>query len=282
MAIVVTEQVTSREWSNGSVLMRFDVGGSADDVAVESALLAAVGDTYNDLVREPDVVIQPVWVDEAAGDGLWECSVRYNKASRAQRQELQIGQTTIAYDTTGGTQHVTQSIATSGAYADGGTAPDYQGAIGVSDDDVAGTDIIVPVFHFTVTALYAAVDIPGPATIFALTGKVNDAMFAVTDSLTGKSIPLAAGECLFLGASAGEPDADGSQRFTYSFSGSPNRTDIVVGDITVAAKLGWEYLWVRYAPAKDPAAGRMVKVPIAAYVEKVYDLGDFSELGIGT
>ncbi|HUT59790.1 MAG TPA: hypothetical protein VNA25_18235 [Phycisphaerae bacterium] len=40
--------------------------------------------------------------------------------------------------------------------------------------------------------------------------------------------------------------------------------------------------WVRYADAKDAAAKRIVKKPIAAYVEKVYDDGDFSQLGIGT
>ena len=40
------------------------------------------------------------------------------------------------------------------------------------------------------------------------------------------------------------------------------------------------YLWVRYADAEDQHV--LVKQPIAAYVEKVYDEGNFAGLGIGT
>ena len=35
--------------------------------------------------------------------------------------------------------------------------------------------------------------------------------------------------------------------YVYSFSASPNKTNFTVGDITVASKKGWEYLWVEYA-----------------------------------
>ena len=45
-------------------------------------------------------------------------------------------------------------------------------------------------------------------------------------------------------------------------------------------KKGWEYLWVRYADAEDQNV--LVKKPIAVYVERVYEEGDFSLLGIGT
>ena len=55
-----------------------------------------------------------------------------------------------------------------------------------------------------------------------------------------------------------------------------------MGEITGIAKKGWEYLWVRYADAKDDTAKAIVKKPIAAYVEKVYEEGNFAGLGIGT
>ena len=45
-------------------------------------------------------------------------------------------------------------------------------------------------------------------------------------------------------------------------------------------KKGWEYLWVRYEDAEDAAANALVKKPTAAYVEKVYEEGDFAGLGI--
>jgi hypothetical protein len=44
----------------------------------------------------------------------------------------------------GGTQHITQSLATIQKYAAAGTAPDFGGAIGVTHDSVEGVDITVP------------------------------------------------------------------------------------------------------------------------------------------
>ena len=76
------------------------------------------------------------------------------------------------------------------------------------------------------------------------------------------------------------PDED--WEITFKFAGSPNRTGITVGPITGIAKKGWEYLWVRYADAEDPASNTLVKQPVAAYVEKVYEDGSFSSLGIGS
>ena len=39
---------------------------------------------------------------------------------------------------------------------------------------------------------------------------------------------------------------------------------------------------VRYADAEDATAKAIVKRPVAAYVEKVYEEGNFAALGIGT
>jgi hypothetical protein len=81
------------------------------------------------------------------------------------------------------------------------------------------------------------------------------------------------------------PGAAGSKRgaedweITYKFAASPNRTGIVVGEITGISKKGWEYMWVRYADAEDAAAKAIVKKPVAAYVEKVYEDGNFGVLG---
>ena len=55
-----------------------------------------------------------------------------------------------------------------------------------------------------------------------------------------------------------------------------------MGEISGISKKGWEYLWVRYGDAEDTAAKAIVKKPMAAYVEKVYEDGDFSSLGIET
>jgi hypothetical protein len=105
-------------------------------------------------------------------------------------------------------------------------------------------------------------------TLFALTGKVND------DTFKG----LAAGECLFLGASGTLRDSGEDWEITYSFAASPNRTGITVGSITSIAKKGWEYLWVEYGEATSN--NRLIKVPVSVHVEQVYESGDFAGLGI--
>jgi hypothetical protein len=132
-------------------------------------------------------------------------------------------------------------------------------------------DITAPIFHFSethyknnseVTQAYKLI-------LFDLTGKVNDAAFK----------GFAIGEVLFLGASGSKTGTD-NWEITYNFAASKNATDIDIGQITVTDKKGWEYLWIRYADAEDATAKRVVKRPIAAYVEKVYEEGDFSDLDI--
>ena len=106
-------------------------------------------------------------------------------------------------------------------------------------------------------------------TLFYLTGKVNAAAFK----------GLSAGECLFLGATGSKRGVE-DWEITYRFAGSQNRTGISVGSIIGISKRGWDYLWVRYADVED--GNELVKQPVAAYVERVYDEGNFSALGIGT
>jgi hypothetical protein len=199
----------------------------------------------------------------------WEGSVRYG-ARTLSEEEL----SAYSFDTGGGTQHITQSLETRGAYAASGvTAPDFRGAIGVKEDAVEGVDVAAPVYHFTETHFKPddEVTLAYRGALFRLTGRTNDAAFKGLD----------AGECLFLGAS-GSKRGDGDWEIQFRFAALPNKTDLAVGDITGIAKKGWDYLWVRYEDAEDAAARALVKKPVAAYVEKVYEEGDFSLLEIGT
>ncbi len=84
---------------------------------------------------------------------------------------------------------------------------------------------------------------------------------------------------LFLGAS-GTKRGGGDWEITFRFAASRNRTNLTIGDITGISKKGWEYLWVRYADAEDANAKALIKKPVAVYVEKVYEEGDFGLLGI--
>ena len=270
----LTEKIDSREWTAGdrpTVTFHYLLSGVSDDVFARTLMENSTATSYEGLARE-SIQMEPVWVDTVQGDGLWDCRVRYVSP---ERKDPETGESSFAFDTGGGTQHISQSIETVQKHAPTGkTAPDFHGAVGVTHDSVNGVDITVPVYNFTETHYLpdSQVNMGYRGDLFGLTGKVNNASFR----------GLAAGECLFLGASGSQRGASEDWEITFKFAGSPNRTGITVGPITGIAKKGWEYLWVRYADTEDVASNTLVKQPVAAYVEKVYEDGSFAGLGIGS
>lgn len=262
MPVTVYEKWDSRETTiaeDSSVDLRYIIRGTDDDATANSALLSASPVYYGGLVR------QSAHTERIAEDA-WEGSVRYGML-----EPPETGDSSFSFDTGGGTQNITQSLATVGAYSASGPPPNFKGAIGATRDSVEGVDITVPVYNFSethyidtllVTAAYKA-------TLFSLTGTVNNAPFR----------GFAAGEVLFLGASGSKRGQD-DWEISYRFAASPNVLGLAVGDITGVAKRGWEYLWVRYQDTEDTAAKMLVKQPVAVYVEQVYPYGNFAGLGI--
>src|SRR6056297_3666917 len=197
----LTEKLDSREWSTGdkpTVTFHYLLAGVSDDLTAKTLLTNSTASSYDGLVRE-SIQFEPVWVDTAAGDGLWDVRVRYVPE---ERKEPEVGDPpAFSFDTTGGTQHITQSLSTISRTAPAGkTAPDFKGAIGVTHDAVEGVDITVPVYAFSETHYLAVATVTAAykLQIFQLTGTVNDAAFK----------GLAAGECLFLGASGAKRGTD--------------------------------------------------------------------------
>ena len=182
--------------------------------------------------------------------------------------------TVFAFDTGGGTKHLNQSIKTDGKYPN--DAPDFAGAIEVDNEgNVNGVDVTMPVLNFTETHTLAGsrVSTSYKKTLASLTGTVNRSGFR----------GFSAGEVLFLGASGTKRSKKSSApwEITYRFAVSPNQAGLQVGDIKVARKYGWDYLWVRYADKVAEGGKNVVKKPVAVYVEMVYPEGDFGNLGIG-
>jgi hypothetical protein len=192
---------------------------------------------------------------------IWDITVPYESQVNTER--------TFAGSTSGGSFNITQGYGVTSYAPSGITAPNFQGAINVNEQGVQGVDVIVPQFEFSLTKTQdnGFVSLSYAATLARMTGKTNNATFETFEP----------GELLFLGADFSQ-QSNGSATLTYKFSASPNRTGITIGSITGIAKKGHEYLWVFYRP--NLSGNFLVRIPVAVYVHKVYEDGDFSTLGI--
>ena len=227
------------------------------------------------------------------GDDAWQVTIQYEKSGAEEGSDPL--KRSRAFDTTGGTQHITQArggkvtvfrcgpngqsttvvTESSERKYPPATAPSQYEAIGVDANGVNGVDIVTPQLQWQETY-----DVPNAYVtgnyirgVAALTGTTNNATFRGFE----------VGEVLFLGCSGSHEWDDqkgkGPWSLTYRFLASPNVTDQTIGSITGIEKKGHEYLWVRYEESESSST--IIKKPLHVYVDKVYRDGDFSALGIG-
>ncbi len=267
MAAVVTELFAGRSETisdKPKADIPYVVTNAADESEVRAAVLTSVPGFYGILV------LKSVVLDERINLTTWKVTVSYDLPEPVNQPNPD---PVFSFDTGGGTQHITQSRQTVARYGPAASAA-LGGAIGYDGENVAGVDITVPVYTFS-EVQYLPLAMVTPAykgVLFNLTGTVNSTPFRL----------LNGGECLFLGASGTKRGSDGTWEISFKFAAQPNRTNLMVGTIGPIAKKGWEYLWVQYGDDVDPAAKVLIKKPIAAYVEQVYEYADFALLGIGT
>ena len=203
----------------------------------------------------------------------------------------------ISVDTTGGTEHVTQAIDTSGYQLDGPDAPSTNNAINVSGDQVNGVTKTVPAFTFSETWLVPAwyllvgakkEDVgndaeqdPGPTVPYAqklhdLTGTTNGDAWRVFKK----------GEVLFLGARYDISRGASMVPVTFSFSVQKTRfhteeEPYEVGGIPVYYKGGWDFMWIYYETDVDAQAFFRTKKAKYVYIDQIYESSNFRDLGIG-
>lgn len=238
------------------------IDGTNDEFVANADLNAATALIVFGLIKKS------VSIDERLGENAWRGTVKWGKF-----EVQEAGDSTFSFDTGGGTSHVQTSLETVSSTPAPGipAAPDFENAIGVTDSGVDGIDITTPSYHFEETHFFdvAYVTSAYKLTLFSLTGAWNDAPFK----------GFAIGECMFLGASGSLRDYT-TWEITYKFNSIPNRASFSAGSITVPAKRGHDYMWLRYREVEDAAAGHLARRPIAAYVEKVSPDGDLALIGI--
>lgn len=151
-----------------------------------------------------------------------------------------------------------------------GGGPNYQQAIGVTQDRIEGCDIYYPHFEFGINVQVAPFTLPLMRLIATTCGKTNNAPWR----------GFATGQVLYLGAT-GNSNPDLVWTISHKFAVGENLVAVPVSppQIMVPAKGAWEFLWCVYAPRLN---GNVVaQTPVAAFVEKVYDSADFTLLGLG-
>jgi hypothetical protein len=253
----ISENYLSRTFDLGQSTGRelvYDIIGTEDETAVESLLLATAPATY--LGLQLDTVNA-----EPQGGGIWKGFARYSRVDNAE----------YTFQTGGGTRHVTQGYADVASFAAPGfVAPDFQGAINVTEDKVEGADFPDSRYEFSETHYF------DDAT-------VTDAYKFLLVQYSGRTMNsatfrgLAAGECMLLGVT-GSKRGDERWSLTFSFAGSPNVTGLTVGPITGISKLGWDYLWIRHAIFEDSTAFALVSRPVSAHVVRVLVPVDYANL----
>ncbi len=270
---VTVEEKFGRSLSDRSAERVYLVRGVDDEGTARAAVLDEAPLTLNGLKRDD------AEVEELEGAGHFIGIARYVKPSY---QKPAAGEYSFSFETRGGTQHTKVSKQTVAGYTSGGAvSPLFGNLIGVHDDQVDGVDIVAPVFNFNVTKYFDSIDAAYVDTLYRLTGTVNGATWnaPVAPGSPGVTLPFEKGEVLFLGA-AGSKRGDDPWEIAFAFAGSPNVTSVSVGDITIAAKEGWHYLWCRYQAAEDTTNKLLVMKPVMAIVERVYDYGAFGGLGL--
>jgi hypothetical protein len=149
--------------------------------------------------------------------------------------------------------------------------PYFGNAINVQEGRVNGVDVLLPTFAWSETYIFPAnvVSESYKTTLYNLTGTKNNATFRLK----------AAGEVLFTGC-RGRLRNEDEFSLQFSFVASPNVTNLNVNGMFITKK-GHDFVWFLYADQNDSNASTVVKRPVYAYVEKVYEDGNFALLGIG-
>jgi len=176
----------------------------------------------------------------------------------------------VAWDTTGATEHVTSAISERVISSDSGD--DFQNAINVNGTTVQGIDKVVPAMKYSETwimptALGLSYDFVNA--VYSLTGTVNLSTFRA----------FAPGEALFMGARAQWSGDQPYTTVTFDFQARANDDSFYVKGLQMTTKKGWEYPWVVYMPYTS-GSGILVQKPRALIIDTIYQEKDWGSLKI--
>lgn len=220
---------------------------------------------------------------EKKGPGRWLVTAKYKAPEFRQTNDA-----SFSFKVGGATRKITQSLQTIAVYAATNfpdpvsgaptsvRAPNFNGAINVSDRGVEGVDIDVKNFEFT-TTFYIDPSNMTESYVQELKGaspSVNSD--TVTLNVDGVQMSFPPGSLKLRDGSGSKRKGFGDWELSLNWAYSPNITGLTIGGgsdgvISGISCNGWDYLWCYYQDTVDSDANMKVACPMAAYVERVYD-----------
>lgn len=207
----------------------------------------------------------------------WDATVTYSLLSNTTDDQRKEGDNDFGFDFSMQQVKITHSrwnVWKGGA--NGGPAPDFGGAINFDGQTVHGVEVGVPTGSanekwFMPDAMFTAAF---RRTLMNTVGCMN------TNGWRGYN------ECeVLLAGVSGQNRGDGVWVVTFKYQISLTEQNLLVGDILVPTKRGWDYLWIYYRDKIETMANGakvLTKKAAAAYCERVYREVDFTVLGIGS
>jgi hypothetical protein len=226
--------------------------------------LTGIGNYYWDVVADYQTLVTK---GQGGGGGDGE-------NPEEEEDDTKIYPGSIAWDTTGRTERIYQALDET-VYPN--TQPKFDRAINVNAQGVQGVDVVKPGMRYSETWIFPA----GVA--------MSEEYIRAVETLTGtlclvKFRAFAVGECLFMGARCNWQGDQPFATLTFDFECRPNiaafkvNSDEYDDEIPAFEKLGWEYVWIRYQD--DVQSDTLIRRPIAAYKNRVYEFDNWASLKI--
>lgn len=161
--------------------------------------------------------------------------------------------------------------------------PDFGRAINPTEKGIEGVDIEDDAMSIKITKTFVAASLSGAylETLFRMKPSKNDAPYSL--NYEGQILTFGTANLKFKNFTMNR-SGQGQIELTFNLEVSVDiATDdnITIGESAPIEKAGWDHLSVYSEERPDPNnTGRMVKVPVAAYVQRTYKSADFSLLGI--
>lgn len=262
----VEEKYKGRSGDDRTRDIIFLVSETNDDaVALSQTLLAAPP------IHDGLIITDPVSVEQI-GPTFFLTTVHYGETDEDE-PEPQTSDVEFSFDLSLTNQRTLYSISTVATHKSPSvpSAPNHNKAINVTHDGtIEGVDVREPQGSFQYTFYPGTIDVTEAyqRLVETLVGKVNSVSF--------KSRP--AGEVMLVGAS-GRVRTTKDWEISFKFDRRTNVTGILIGDIPSFSADGFDYVWVYRRLDDDTASKTLVKKPIAAYVERIYERSDLNQLG---